>query len=807
MICRFQPTDNDPRNARPNGGAEVGQQEFGVDLNEDFGTAALGRVEGPPHCFTGGGFVALGDEFNQVEHGYIGSGRGYCSDAFGLGHGNQQPRTPDFVGEIVSKPLSLEIKEIPDHGQVELRLTTATGSTSSSSPTTFTLDLTDDERAALDWYHTEFQRAPIGALNRAEAIEEATRNLGRVLFETLFSAGSEGRSLLDQFLAEDGEAEVAIVSPNPRFLALPWELMNDPTLGYFCTKVHGVVRQFESDPPVDDTDERTEESFNVFVLSPTPIAGSAESHESLLAAPVVAGGNLADATVAALESLNLEASLNNPRPATLEALSRYLGASPGAYHVAHLDGVTANSDGMLLLESDDGSPDPVQPEVLGRVLADSGVKVCLISAGAQAGGSTTQLWSTIAASVARAGVAQVAMIPFPLHPDTREAATREFYAAVVQGNSVAHAVARLRTRLMDAPERVTLNGKRVTWDWHPPMVYQSRRYLPPTIAEHQPDPLAPPEIHPEEAPTEDLQIPAAGQHGLVGRHAELRQLEHLLRANDIVLLSARVTFPGGAFYTAFEASHPAGIERVIHEIGTAVAGLEFANFPVNQQRQWVVSYLQQNASLLVWDNVENVAGFPDGSPGLLDETELPGLAAFLSEVTTGPVGSRGLLLSRRPSESWLSVPHASVRLDGLMEADRNGLAAAVMEKVAVPASRVGSDFGELMELLQGHPLAMQVAIPPVKEVPATVAVGEITRLLNEMPDGGEPGRAPILTAAMEYAFSRMSHRSRIHLPFLSMFQRRVMLDVLNHITQERVYATITAKTWDGEPAARCCVRR
>ena len=714
----------------------------------------------------------------------------------------------------MSKPLSLEIKEVPDHGQVELRLTTATGSPGSSSPTTFTLDLTDDERAALDWYHTEFQRAPIGVLSRAEAIEEATRNLGRVLFETLFSAGSEGRSLLDQFLAEDGEAEVVIVSPNPRFLALPWELMNDPTLGYFCTRVHGVVRQFESDPPVDDTDERTEESFNVFVLSPTPIAGSAESHESLLAAAVVAGGNLADATVAALESLNLEASLNNPRPATLEALSRYLGANPGAYHVAHLDGVTANSDGMLLLESDDGSPDPVQPEVLGRVLADSGVKVCLISAGAQASGSTTQLWSTIAASVARAGVAQVAMIPFPLHPDTREAATREFYAALAQGNSVAHAVARLRTRLMDAPERVTLNGKRVTWDWHPPIVYQSRRYLPPTIAEHQPDPLAPPVIHPEEAPTEDLQIPAAGQYGLVGRHAELRQLEHLLRANAVVMLSgdtgvgktelalglcrwflkpARVTFPGGVFYTAFEASHPAGIERVVHEIGTAVAGLDFANIPANQQRQWVTTYLQQNASLLVWDNVENVAGFPDGSPGLLDETELPGLAAFLSEVTTGPVGSRGLLLSRRPSESWLSVPHTSVRLDGLMEADRNGLAAAVMEKVAVPASRVGNDFGELMELLQGHPLAMQVAIPPVKEVPASVAVGEITRLLNEMPDGGEPGRAPILTAAMEYAFSRMSHRSRTHLPFLSMFQRRVMLDVLNHITQERVYATITGE--------------
>ena len=129
----------------------------------------------------------------------------------------------------------------------------------------------------------------------------------------------------------------------------------------------------------------------------------------------------------------------------------------------------------------------------------------------------------------------------------------------------------------------------------------------------------------------------------------MRQLERVLKAHSVALLSgdtgvgktelalglcrwflkpARVAYPGGVFYTAFEASHPAGIERVVHEIGTAVAGLDFADMPAEQQRRWVTAYLQQNPSLLVWDNVENVAGFPDGSPGLLDETELPDLAAF-----------------------------------------------------------------------------------------------------------------------------------------------------------------------------------
>ena len=78
-----------------------------------------------------------------------------------------------------------------------------------------------------------------------------------------------------------------------------------------------------------------------------------------------------------------------------------------------------------------------------------------------------------------------------------------------------------------------------------------------------------------------------------------------------------------------------------------MAGLDFADMPAEQQRRWVLAYLQQNPSLLVWDNVENVAGFPDGNPGLLAEDELPGLAAFLGEATTGPVGTSALLLSRR----------------------------------------------------------------------------------------------------------------------------------------------------------------
>ena len=705
----------------------------------------------------------------------------------------------------------LEIHDLSGDGQIKVCLVEPNEGRREAQPVEFRLDLSNDERAALDRYHHDYRHPTLGGVAQVEAVESAMRNLGRLMFETAFGVNSGGRELLDTVMGREDRGELVIVSERASFHSLPWELMNDTELGYFINGLVGVVRQRTAEIPVGETGERIDDALHVLMLSASPIARDAPSGGSLVGRDAVAGGNMASATVAALEGLNMEASLDNPRPATLTALQELLGRNPNHYHVAHIDGTTLDSDGRIELEEGQGSLGPVLAGDLGATLANGGVNVVLITAGAQADHVSMESWVAAATAIAEAGVAQVALLPVPLHPDTAEGSARAFYTRLAQGNRVATAVSSIRRGLIDSPERVSVHGKRVFWDWHLPALFQSKRYLPATIAQHQPDPLAPPVIHPEEAPTDDLQIPAQGQHGLVGRQAELRQLERELDSNSIVLLSgdtgvgktelalglcrwflkpARVAYPDGVFYTAFEASQPAGIERVVHEIGTAVAGLNFADMPAAQQRQWVLAYLQQNPSLLIWDNVENVAGFPEGSPGLLEEGELPDLAAFLGEATTGPVGTSALLLSRRESEEWVTAPYTSLRLDGLTNSDQFGLAAVLMDKGGVPANRAGTDFGELLEALDGHPLAMQIAIPLVKEVPASVVVGELGRLMDEQPDGGEAGRSAVLTAAMEYAFSRMSRRNRTHLPFLALFQRRVMLDVLSHITEERAYAQV-----------------
>ncbi|MEC9287204.1 MAG: tetratricopeptide repeat protein, partial [Chloroflexota bacterium] len=51
-----------------------------------------------------------------------------------------------------------------------------------------------------------------------------------------------------------------------------------------------------------------------------------------------------------------------------------------------------------------------------------------------------------------------------------------------------------------------------------------------------------------------------------------------------------------------------------------------------------------------------------------------------------------------------------------------------------------------------------------------------------------------LTVVMDHAFTRMTHRSRVHLPVLSLFRNRVMMDILTHITQEgQAYKSVTGE--------------
>ena len=701
----------------------------------------------------------------------------------------------------------LEIHDLPDTGQLQLLLNDANGDsgTRSAPPVEFRNPLDDSDRAEIAWYFQEYLDNPFGtAKSRAEAVETGLRNLGRLLFELVFGGNDAARELFATAQDEGlSGCQLAVISPRSDFLSLPWELLNEPNSGYLASGLASIVRRIDTSQLPAFAESLTNEQLNVLLVSPLP-----EGSEASVSA------GLADATVKVLESLDAQVELDYLRPPTFEALTRQLADKPGHYHVVQLDGLLlSEGSGEIVFEASDSAPSPIPAQQVADILVNAQVPVALLTAGdrgrRQAGNTTA--WTELGSKMCQSGIPLTVLLPHYLHGSAiGEGFLRRFYVALTQGQEVAAAVAQARAGLMDEPRRSTLVGPQVFWDWTTPLVYQSRQYSPPVIEAEAPNPLAAPVIQPEEDAGVESQIPAAGQYGLVGRQVELAGIERRLRNHPVTLLTGNTGVgktelalglarrfqktgqgerPGGVFYTTFEVAHPAGLERVIHEIGTAAVGLNFADMSAERQRGWVVEYLKEQPSLLIWDGVENIAGFPEGSPGLLEESEQAELDAFLSEVT-GPGASWALLASRSPSESWLTCPSTRYQLNGLNQHDRRDLAAAVLEKSGVESGRVGADTLDLLDAVEGHPLACQVALPLLKEVPTSVLLGELRQRLAEFPDNlVEAGRDNFLTVLLEYSWSKMSHRSRTHLPFLALFQRRVMMDILTHITQEQPYRT------------------
>ena len=695
---------------------------------------------------------------------------------------------------------ALEIVDLPETAQLQLAWS-AGEERHTAPPVPFQPPLDDAARQEIGWYFQDFLQDPFGPSRaRGEAVESAFRNLGRLLFEVVFRGNPEAEAAFSRAVAEGmSEWRLSIVSERPAFLGLPWELMNDPAAGYPASQLASVTRRAAPGPiPSFDADLPAGQ-FNVLQVSPT--SGAAEPGRN--------PGRMSREALKALESLEAEVELERLRPASFDALTAHLSERRGHYHLMHLDAMACDDAGSLLFDADDGGANPVPAAELGAVLSQANIPVVLVNAaGHSAAGQTGAAASQLAAS----GVPQVIALPHPLPPAGRDLFVSGLLRELTQGRDAAQSTAAARKSLMDQPQRASSAGPVIYWDWTIPAVYQSAGYAPPAIEVERPSPLTPPIAQPQTAP-EDA-IPQGGPHGLLGRGGEIARLESLLRGNPAVLLTGSAgagkselalgfarwsqntgAWPGGVFYSAFEVG--AGLERVVHEIGTTVAGLPFADIPGPRQREWALEYLREHSCLLVWDGVETVAGFPEEANALLEPAERSALADFIDDVARGGK-SAVLLTSRKPAESWLTAPPAAMTLSGLDSYDRMELAWEIAARSGLFDSidrdqaeiRLGAQYLELLDLLEGHPLAMRIVIPMLKEVPASVVLSELRNRIENLPASAlEDGRDPFLTALMDYSFSRMPRRSRTHLPFLSLFQRRIMMDVLTHITQERAYRT------------------
>jgi tetratricopeptide (TPR) repeat protein len=505
------------------------------------------------------------------------------------------------------------------------------------------------------------------------------------------------------------------------------------------------------------------------------------------------------------------------RPPTFSALQEQLGSHPGRYHIVHFDGHGGygetdpsrfphefrGAQGHLVFEDADGHGHTVPAQKLTTLLAEYRIPIMVLNAcqSARSDLRAEDPFASTAAALLKAGIRSVVAMGYNLYVSGAERFVPAFYRRLLQTGDVAEATRTGRIAMLKDEGRTCARGEYPLQDWLVPMLYQQEAVLLPVQSRASTAPTA------ADLPSEAQTL---GDYGFIGRQDAIHQLECALQrqaaaailiygtagigkttlvkgflqwlqhtnglaaAQDDPVRNSRFV---GTLWFAFDDIRSA--EYVINRLLAVFFGDDGTALPLQQKLPTLIQALREQPLLIVWDNFEAVAGIEgtEVAPLLVEPDRV-----LLNDLLRQLRGGRSkILITSRSSEDWLAPTEAfRLPLRGLRGEDAWTYCNAVVRDLGLQLDRSDKDCLELLQDLDGHPLALRSVLLQLTDTPAREL---LNRLKQEFAGqtGDESTRRILAPLAL---FDRgLPDEYGPVLQMIGLHQRYVEIDSVAHMMQ------------------------
>ncbi|MBE9028661.1 tetratricopeptide repeat protein [filamentous cyanobacterium LEGE 11480] len=482
---------------------------------------------------------------------------------------------------------------------------------------------------------------------------------------------------------------------------------------------------------------------------------------------------------------------------------------------------------FLFFEGDAaGQSVPVSAQEMTERLGKYGISACILNAcqsgkqvsgplapnsgGTEPGEQSVDVRETsLGARLMDAGMQTVIAMAYSVTVDAARLMVENLYGNLFAQVPVDKALQQARRELHAKKLRQVSYGQKVDLeDWLLPVVYRNQAVD-----------LKLRRMYPEEAEAYWTQKGSRFQfgnqfrteYGFVGRDLEILQIEKgLIRRGNVLMLHGmggtgkttllrylqdwwvQTGFVDGVSYFGYD-TKGWKLAQILDGVARAVLNevemREFQPLPQVAQMARLVQALKAKRWLIVLDNLESVTGQALAIQNTLNPDEQRAIRDFLVQLNGG--ATRVLLGSRR-RENWLGDAYGAnvYELRGLDPQARTVLAEKVLARhVADAPKRLAMladkrDFGRLMKLLAGYPLAIEVVLANLGRQTVAEVLQGLDAADVRLDQAGSQDKTSSILQCVEYSHGNLSAAAQKNLLCLAPFSGFIHRGLLPNYVQQ-----------------------